>query len=89
MAKGIQLDQSAKSEVSQAPAKKVPLKRTGRLVTRHLEIRLVNRHAQAWRDLYDGLYENHAMLQDGKAVEHPNDAIRWMLENLEAMQINK
>lgn len=61
---------------------KVPMKRTGRLVNRHIDLQLVQSHAQAWRDLYDGLYEAHATLKDGKFVENPNDAIRWLFENI-------
>ena len=73
---------------SQAPAtRKLPLKRTGRVIIRHIDIQLSPRHAQAWRDLNDGLYASKAALKDGTHIESPSSALRWLLENLENMSI--
>ena len=59
----------------------IPMRRTGRPATSsavHIDLRPV--HAQAWRDLFDGLNANSAKLRDGKFVETPSRAIIWLLE---------
>lgn len=75
-------------ESSQAPAMEnaveinVPVKHTGHLVVTHLNMQMPAKHAQALRDVFDGLHERHAKLDDGRHIDNHRMALLWILENI-------
>lgn len=61
----------------------VPVRHTGQLAINRIDIQLTPAQAKGWRDLYDGLYGSRAALKSGREIRNPQDALRWLLEQLE------
>ena len=57
----------------------VPLEQ-GKYVTRHIDVQLSPRQAQAARRLLDGLDSLHARLSNGRHVQSVGDVVRYLLE---------
>ena len=49
----------------------------------HVDVRLSHGQASALRAIYNSLTKTHAVLAGGRKVANPNDAIRWLLEQVE------
>jgi hypothetical protein len=50
--------------------------------SRHIHMQLIPEHANALWAVRNGLHERHLKTNDGNHVDHVNDAIRWILENV-------
>ena len=49
---------------------------------RRVDLRLEAPQANALRDLLQGLIQEGATLDNGKFVQRPNEALKWLLENI-------
>lgn len=50
----------------------------------HVDVRLSHGQAKALRAVYNSLIRTHAVLAGGRKVANPNDAVRWLLEQVES-----
>lgn len=80
-ADGAKVEGAAK-RVADGVVLQVPMKRTGRLLSRRIDLSLNTAQAQTLRDLYDGLHEGGATLKSGKEILLPQHALVWLLENV-------
>jgi len=49
---------------------------------RRVDLRLEAPQADSLRDLLQGLTQDGATLKNGKFVQRPNEALKWLLENI-------
>lgn len=67
----------------------VPVVRTKGYTPQHVDLRLRSHTAQTLRDIRDGLSQMGYTLKNGKAVESPQSALIWILENIEVDKVKK
>jgi hypothetical protein len=84
MEKPVKTTKAAAPERAKATGAKiaVPFSKTAKYAQRDIHMRLPQEEATTLRAVFEALEESHATLEDGKAVDSPQLALRWLLQEV-------